>query len=43
MDSTEITPSQAQQIHKTVYEHGDYLNKLLKRMDATGFPKNDPL
>jgi len=43
MDSSDLTPAQAQAINKIIGQHLRYLGKLRSRMDQVGFPGNDPL
>lgn len=43
MDSDELTTEQARQMHKSLFRLANYLIRVVKRMERTGFPPNDPL
>ncbi len=43
MDSTTITKSQAKKVSDGLYPGFNYLFRLRERMQAAGFPQNDPL
>lgn len=43
MDSTDLTHQQAERMHRSIWPLQNYLARLTKRMEGTGFPPNDPL
>jgi hypothetical protein len=43
MDSSNLTMEQAAQMHKSLFRLANYLSRMVKRMERTGFPPNDPL
>ena len=43
MDSTDLTPVQADALRRQIARHLTYLRRLKDRMDARGFPENDLL
>jgi hypothetical protein len=43
MDSDKLTTEQAGQMHKSLFRLANYLSRVVKRMERTGFPPNDPL
>jgi hypothetical protein len=43
MDSDELTTEQADRIHKSLFRLANYLSRVVKRMERTGFPPDDPL
>ncbi len=43
MDSDELTTEQAERMHKSLFQLANYLCRVVKRMERTGFPPNDPL
>jgi hypothetical protein len=43
MDSDELTTEQAAQMHRSLFRLANYLNRVVKRMERTGFPPNDPI
>lgn len=43
MDSSQLTPRQARELHRRLTEMLGFLNRLLRRMEQRGFPQRDPL
>jgi hypothetical protein len=43
MDSDELTTEQTGQMRKSLFRLANYLSRMVKRMERTGFPPNDPL
>lgn len=43
MDSSQLTPKQARELHRRLTEMLGFLNRLLRRMEQRGFPQSDPL
>ena len=43
MNSDDLTHEQAAHIHQSLFRLANYLFRLTKRMERTGFPPNDPL
>jgi hypothetical protein len=43
MDSTTITPEQAEKVNRSLYRLANYLIRLRERMHRVGFPPNDRL
>jgi hypothetical protein len=43
MDSDKLTTEQAGQMHESLFRLANYLSRVVKRMERTGFPPNDPL
>jgi hypothetical protein len=43
MDSGDLTTDQAAQMRKSLFRLANYLNRVVNRMERTGFPPNDPL
>jgi hypothetical protein len=43
MDSDKLTTEQAGKMHKSLFRLANYLSRVVKRMERTGFPPNDPL
>jgi hypothetical protein len=43
MDSDDITREQARQIHGSLFKLANYLHRLRRRMEQTGFRPADPL
>jgi hypothetical protein len=43
MNSTDITREQAEQMHGALFPLANYLNRLVRRMEHTGFPPDDSL
>ncbi len=41
MDSDDITPEMAARIHRSLFRLANYLARLVKRMEQTGFPPAD--
>jgi hypothetical protein len=43
MDSSDLTTEQATQMHGSLFKLANYLSRVVRRMERTGFPPNDPL
>lgn len=43
MDSSQLTPRQARELHGRLSAMLGFLNRLLRRMEQRGFPQADPL
>jgi hypothetical protein len=43
MDSRQLTPDQAGKLYEALFPHLNYLLRLKKRLEAKGFPVDDPL
>jgi hypothetical protein len=43
MDSDKLSTEQAGQMRKSLFRLTNYLSRVVKRMERTGFPPNDPL
>jgi hypothetical protein len=43
MDSSNLTTEQADQMHKSLFRLANYLSRVVRRMERTGFPPHDPL
>ena len=43
MDSDKLTTAQARLLYKALFPHANYLFRLKRRMEQTGFPPGDPL
>ena len=43
MDSDKLTTERAGQMHKSLFGLANYLSRVVKRMERTGLPPNDPL
>ena len=43
MDSNDLTTEQAATMHKSLFRLANYLSRIVKRMEKTGFPPSDPL
>lgn len=43
MDSNQLTPKQREQLKTTIWKYQLFLNRLVDRMNAMSFPKDDPL
>jgi hypothetical protein len=43
MDSDKLTTEQAEQMHKSLFRLANYLCRVVKRMERTRFPPDDPL
>jgi len=43
MQSDDLTVEQAKQMHASLFRLANYLSRVVKRMERTGFPPSDPL
>jgi hypothetical protein len=43
MDSDDLTTEQAEKMHRSLFRLANYLSRVVRRMERTGFPPNDPL
>jgi hypothetical protein len=43
MNSADLTCDQCRAMHKSLFRLANYLSRVVKRMEKTGFPPDDPL
>jgi hypothetical protein len=43
MDGTDLTTEQARKMHQSLFRLANYLSRVVRRMEQTGFPPDDHL